>query len=178
MSADPWSTSPLLLALRLAVHCLPRCRTQVYLRHTPCPTPRPPTHAHLSAHMRTGATPPPPPTKTTSLLIGEDSGTDHVTFPPARSPTVFEASVPLFLPWCFWSHVLPRALNKAFLPKSFFESVLLSLIIFVLLSVRYHKIGISSFLPCEIKMKLSNRPRSGNSSSSKCGRWYRNVRIT
>lgn len=152
MSADPWSTSPLLLALHLAVHCLPRCRSQLYLRHTPCPNPRPPTHAHLSAHIPPHPHPRRRPRPRASWL--EVAGTDHVTFPAARSPVtrppiLFEASVQLSLPWCFWSYLLPRALNKAFLPKAFSFESLLSLIIFVLLSVRYHKIGISPFLPRE-----------------------------
>ena len=180
MSADPWSTSPLLLALRQAVHCLPRCKTQIYLRHSPCPTPRPPTHAHLSARTQAPRPLPADQDQEPADWGGRGDGPRdlaHALLSLGFRPSGKPLSVQLSLPWCFWFHLLPRALNKAFLPKSFFESIL-SLIIFVFLSIRYHKIGISSFLPCEIKMKLSNRPRSGNSSSSKCGRWCRNMRIT
>ena len=143
----------------------------------PHPTP---TNPRTLKCAHSGATPSPLRPRPGACWLGRTRGRPTWPSPRSpltRSPTLLEASVQLSLPWCFWFHLLPRALNKAFLPKSFFESIL-SLIIFVFLSIRYHKIGISSFLPCEIKMKLSNRPRSGNSSSSKCGRWCRNMRIT
>ena len=41
-----------------------------------------------------------------------------------------------------------------FSPKAILEFILLNLIIFVLLNFRYHKIGISFFLSCEIKNYL------------------------
>ena len=64
----PWSTSALRLALRLAVHCLPRCRTQLYLRNTPCPKPRTLKCARARRHARSAQTEP------SSLPIGEDTG--------------------------------------------------------------------------------------------------------
>lgn len=147
MSAGPLSTSSLWLARHLALHCLPGCRTPQCLE----PTARPnPLHVH-TPHV------PSRPTKTTSLLTGlGGTGADQVAFLPARCslapfPIVFKACVGLSLTWCFWSHLLPCALDKAFLQKSSIFEFILNLIVFVLLNFRYPKIGISLFLSCEIK---------------------------
>lgn len=151
MSADPWSTSPLLLALRLAVHCLPRCRSQLYFRHTPCPPPTPTNpRTFKCAHAHRCHAPRPP----TSLLIGgrgdgpRDLSRSMLSSYSASHP--LRSLCPALFPGASGLTSYLEHLTKHFSwspsPLSLFFLVS---IIFVLLSVRYHKIGISPFLPHE-----------------------------